>query len=266
MNRTNDVAIVYLHGFPGGPEEISLFGSAPDWSSRAFVPDRSADRLDLAAPAYFDDLTARVERYASERAVHLIGFSLGARAAMEIAARMTGRVARIDLISPAGPLDGTDHLDLMAGRIVFSLAATHPRIFGCLAGLQAWVARQRPDLLYAALFRRVDDPDLADDGVRHRVITLLQTSFSRGAGGYSREVLAYVTPWSDFPRRVEAATVIWQGTQDSWTPLPMAERLETLLPNADLRLVPEKTHYGTLRHALTQLKIEQCATAGAQTA
>ena len=256
MNRTSDGAIAYLHGFPGGPEELSLFGAAPDWSARAFAPDRAADRPDLAAPAYFDDLTARVERHASGRAVHLIGFSLGARAAMEIAARMKGRVARIDLISPAGPLDGTDHMDLMAGRMVFALAGTHPRIFGGLAAVQAWVARKRPDLLYAALFKGVDDPDLADDDVRHRVITLLQTCFSRGAGGYSREVLAYVAPWSDVPRRVEAATVIWQGTQDSWTPLPMAERLETLLPNADLRLVPEKTHYGTLRHALTQLKFE----------
>lgn len=256
MNRTTDGAIVYLHGYPGGPEELSLFGAAPDWTSRAYTPDRSADQPDLAAPAYFDDLTANVERHASGRAVYLIGFSLGARAAIEIAARTTERIARIDLISPAGPLDGTEHLDLMAGRMVFALARTHPRIFGCLAAVQAWVARKRPDLLYAALFKGADDPDLADDDVRHRIITLFQTCFSRGAEGYRREVLTYVTPWSDVPRRVEAATVIWQGTEDSWTPLPMAQRLERLLPNADLRLVPEKTHYGTLRHALTQLKFE----------
>ena len=188
--------------------------------------------------------------------MYLIGFSLGARAAIEIAARTTERIARIDLISPAGPLDGTEHLDLMLGRMVFALARTHPRIFGGLAAVQAWVARKRPDLLYAALFKGADDPDLADDDVRHRIITLFQACFSRGAEGYRREVLAYVTPWSDVPRRVKAATVIWQGTEDSWTPLPMAERLERLLPNADLRLVPEKTHYGTLRHALTQLKFE----------
>lgn len=256
MNRTTDSAIVYLHGFPGGPEELSLFGTAPDCRPQAFVPDRSADRPKLAAAAYFDDLTARVERYASGRAVHLIGFSLGARAAFEIAARTTGRIARIDLISPAGPLDGTDHLDLMAGRMVFALAGTHPRIFGGLTAVQAWIARKRPDLLYAALFKGADDPDLADDDVRHRIITLLQTCFSRGAEGYRREILAYVTPWSDVPRRVKAATLIWQGTEDSWTPLPMAERLAILLPDADLRLVPKKTHYGTLRHALTQLKFE----------
>lgn len=140
--------------------------------------------------------------------------------------------------------------------MVFALARTHPRIFGGLTAVQAWVARRRPDLLYAALFNGGADPDLADDDVRRRIITLVQTCLSRGAGGYSREVLAYVTPWSDVPRRVEAATVIWQGNEDSWTPLPMTERLATLLPDADLRIVPEKTHYGTLRHALTQLKFE----------
>lgn len=218
--------------------------------------DRSADRPDLAASAYFDDVTARVDRYASGRAVHLIGFSLGARAAIEVAARTTGQIARIDLISPAGPLDGSDHLDLMAGRMVFALAGMHPRIFGALAAVQAWVARRRPELLYASLFRGTDDPDLADDDVRHRVIALLQRGYSRGAEGYRREVLAYVTPWSDVPQRVEAATVIWQGTKDSWTPLPMAERLLTLLPNAELSLVAGKTHYGTLRHALAQLQFE----------
>lgn len=246
-------AIVYLHGFPGGPAEISLFASAPGWAPSAFLPDRAADRPELPADAYFDDLAARALVFAAGRPLHLIGFSLGARVALEIAARQPAGVAGIDLISPAGPLDGTDHLRLMAGAKVFGMAAARPGLFGLQTAMQGWIARNRPALLYRALFGAAGEAGLDDPEFAPRATALLQHCFRQGNAGYRREVLAYVAAWSDLPARVVAPVTIWQGGADGWTPPPMAENLRSLLPAARLQPVPGKGHYGTLRHALAHV-------------
>lgn len=188
--------------------------------------------------------------------MHLIGFSLGARAALEIAARLGSSVERIDLISPAGPLDDNTHIDQMAGRAVFKAASSYPRLFRGITAVQAWTARHRPALLYRALFGRTGEASIDVCDFRARSIDLLQASFADGSAGYEREVLAYVGPWSDLPRQVMASTHIWQGTTDNWAPPEMARHLQTLLPRAALQMIEGQSHYGTLRHVLDQLDIK----------
>lgn len=246
-------AVVYLHGFPGGPGELALFGAPPAWAAQALVPDRAGDRTDLPASAYFDELAARADRHAAGRDLHLVGFSLGARVALELAARLGGRVARVDLASPAGPLDGSDHIDHMAGKAVFSMAASRPRLFGVQTAIQGLIARNQPGILYRALFGAQGEAGLDAPGFPGRAKDLLRACFVQGNAGYKREVLAYVAPWSDLPARVKAPVTLWQGGADTWTPPRMAHRLQTLLPNAQLNMVPGKGHYGTLQHALAHL-------------
>lgn len=253
MRTDADSAMAYFHGFPGGPAELSLFGHAPVWASHAFIPDRSTDRQDLSVAPYFDDLANRALGYAQERPLHLVGFSLGARVAMEVAVRLGSAVSRIDLISPAGPLDGTDHLKLMAGRIVFTMARSMPRLFDLQTAAQGWVARKRPDLLYRALFGRAGEQGLDCPEFRMRMTGLLHDCFAHGSTGYKREMLAYVAAWSDVPRRVLSPVTIWQGSLDNWTPPQMAESLLAQIQGANLRGVIGTGHYGTLRSILAQL-------------
>lgn len=246
-------AKVYLHGFPGGPAELQLFGQA-SWDDHLFVPDRTRDGAGLTAEAYFDDLAQRISIHFHGHELHLIGFSMGARVALEIAARLDASVTRIDLVSPACPLDGSDHLDLMAGRMIYRMAADRPWLFRVHTAIQAWMAQHRPGVLYNALFAKSAGADalLAQNPLFKQVMQeLLRNCFADGGSGYRREIQAYVEPWTALLGRIRSPVTIWQGEFDNWTPAVMAQRLHLLLPGSELRLIPGASHYSTLSTALS---------------
>ncbi len=256
MERTTGAGIVYLHGFPGGPGELRLFGPPPDWAATAFVPDRTADRPALDDAAYIDDLARQVAERFPGRALYLIGFSLGARVALELALRLGPTVARIDLISPAGPLDGSDLMRQMAGGPVFDLAARSPRLFALHSRIQGWLARHWPGLLIRLLFATAGPGDAgpaADPGFQAVMAVLLRHCFADGGSGYRREIRAYVDLWSDLPGRITAPVTMWQGEQDRWTPPALAERLAGLLLHVRLNRLPDAGHYATLSQVLPHL-------------
>lgn len=117
---------LYLHGAPGSPSEPALFGPAPGaW----FAPDRFLQHPRLGFGRYLDALTGEIEAWASGDGLRLVGFSAGARIALEIAARLPASVTRLELISPAAPFELGDFTPRMEGRQVFTLARRAPGFF-----------------------------------------------------------------------------------------------------------------------------------------
>ena len=90
---------VYLHGQPGGPDELSLFGSV-DWPADVTIvaPDRNREAFPFPKVP-----------------VTLIGFSMGGKVALDWAQQMPDRIAHTHLIAPAGRPESEDLLDRMAG-------------------------------------------------------------------------------------------------------------------------------------------------------
>lgn len=256
MSRSSSTAVVYLHGFPGGPGELELVPGAEAWRSGIHVPDRTDDRPDLAADAYFDALAGDMSARFSGRKLHLIGFSLGARVALELAARLGEAIDHIDLISPAGPLDGSDHRSLMAGEAVFKLAASSKPLFGLHSAIQARLALAAPGFVFRTLFSTAKGGDAAlraNDHFQVGMGKVLRQCFELGGSGYRREVAAYVRPWADRVPKIAAPTTIWAGDADNWTPIVMAERLAHLLPHASLRTLAGASHYSALIAALGEI-------------
>ncbi len=242
-----DRQIVYLHGFPGGPEELQAFGA---FTLGVFAPDRRHDAVDLNFPAYVGHLARAIDAQFPHGSITLIGFSAGARIALEVEARLAARVEEIILVSAAAPLQSGAFLKHMAGRLVFGTALRSPIAFRALTWAQAQLARWAPDRLYQSIFASAlgADRDLrADVHFKQVIQTVIGRTLQSGAAGYRREVLAYVQPWADPLPRVTSPVTLWHGTADNWTPIGMADALAAALPHVRaVHRLDGLSHYSTL--------------------
>ncbi len=252
----------YFHGAPGAPAELALFGSAP---GELFAPDRFVDRPELPFGRYLDRLAGELDQRFPDGDIRLIGFSAGARVALEIAHRLGSRIGQIDLIAPAAPLQSGDFMPRMQGRAVFRLARHAPGLFPAVTWLQGRLGNVAPDRLYRMVFAHAvgEDAVLAADPAFQSAITdVMRRCLGPAARGYAREIIDFVRPWDGILASVTSPVRLWQGDLDNWTPPDMAEALRAALPGAaPVRLKSGLSHYSTLRWALNELAEEFSQTA-----
>lgn len=259
---TNQPRYVYLHGLPGSKLELSLFGSKLDEKlADVIVPSRNLPITYQNSAYYFDALAEQVDRSCGSAPIHLIGFSLGAAAAIQLAARLSERVMQIDLISAAAPLQSGAFTKAMAGGALFETAMQNPGQFAVMVRLQAFVARAAPSILFKILFAqaKAGDKVLSENPeFRSQMLANLTQSLGRDFKSYQREILYYVEDWSNLLLSVKQPVALWQGLDDDWTPPTMAEAIVAALPNgATLDLLEGRSHFSTLQHYLEQLPIQR---------
>ncbi|WP_373488290.1 alpha/beta fold hydrolase [Blastomonas sp.] len=244
--------VIYFHGLPGGAGELALFDAdvAPA-RAHVHVLDRSCGLSPNSRATYFATLAAAIQTQNPGAALRLVGFSLGASAALRTAPFLGSQVASIDLISAAAPLGLGDYLDGMAGAPVFRLARSSPLLFAALARLQSGVARIAPGKLYDALFASAQGEDRtlsADPAFKAAMLPVLQQSLGPGLGTYRREIALYVQDWVAELDRVTQPVTLYHGSADNWSPATMAQDLAHRLPRVEaLHLLDGLSHYSTLR-------------------
>ena len=235
--------LVYAHGLPGSPDELSLICDTP---TRFFAPNLRDDALDPQITAQF-----------GIQPVTLIGFSLGAFRALRFAADHPKRVAHLHLIAPAAPLELGDFLDQMAGGPIFRMARDHPKLFRLVTRLQALASRIAPEFFAAQIFARAQGEDTAlkaKAGFLRDWGHIARQCLADGAQAYRDEITAYVAPWAELLSRVQTPTSIWYGGADNFTPPVMAEALIKKLPiPPQVRRIENASHYSTLAAALAQI-------------
>lgn len=247
---------VYLHGSPGAPEECARFdGAACDAGVQLLCLDRGG--LATGGEGRFRRLAEEIVASSSAPHVHLIGFSLGAFAALQVAPHLGARVASLDLVSAAAPLELGDFLDGMAGKPVFSIARRSPWGLSVLSAFQGWLARHARKRLFEMLFATAAgaDRDLAaDPAFRAEIGGVLDASLNAGRAGYLHDVLAYVRPWAGGLAAVEAPTRVWHGLQDNWAPVAMAQALDRALPGpVRIEIADGLSHYSCLHAAMPRI-------------
>ncbi len=239
---------LYFHGLPGSAAELASFGAEIAAQAGHFhVVDRSA----APGEGYVSQLAARITATFPDGPLRIVGFSLGAAAALQVAPYLGARVERIDLVSPAAPLQLEDFLAGMAGAPVFRAALAGRMPFAALTLMQAQVARIAPKKMAAALMAKARGADralAADPRFIAGLAQSLRQSLLSQRAAYSAEIRAYVADWSAELAKVHQPVTIWQGSEDDWTPPAMAEALAAHLPSAPAVLMqPGCSHFSTLR-------------------
>ena len=96
--------LVYFHGMPGAPAELDWCGGG---AARRFAAAPDRNRPGCCAPAA---LAPAITAAVPAGPLVLVGFSLGACAALQTAPLLGARVAALHLVSPAAPLQLGDFL------------------------------------------------------------------------------------------------------------------------------------------------------------
>ena len=253
----------YLHGLPGATdaEWRIAFGERPPLHALIGI-----ERLPALTPAggYRDGVLTAFDaaiKAAGGGPVRLVGFSLGAMAAVHIAATRAHQVSSLDLIAPAAPLQLGDFLADMAGRPVFEAARAGRGRLGLLTGLQSLGLRLAPGLVAGQLLSSAPEAEralMSRPGHRAAFVEGMKHAILDHAGAYRAELRAYVGDWSPLLAQVSAPTCIWQGTNDTWAPPAMAEALAAALGGpARIEWLEGCAHYGALVKALPGVPFRQ---------
>ncbi|WP_420859597.1 alpha/beta fold hydrolase [Marivivens marinus] len=244
--------VFFCHGMPGSKADATLLRKAnPKLNIVAidllgFAP-RDADL------AFSKALNAE-EVVAEKDKIVLTGFSIGAMAAIKIAAAHPNIVSRLILISPAAPLSLGDFLPQMAGRTVFELALARPMLLRALTAFQGLIARWSPDRVVGLLFRNCGEAEkalLEDPDFKTSLTQALMESFVRCPDAYLAYINAYVSDWKDSLDLLTCPVELWHGSKDTWSPPQMSFALcNTFGEKAKLRLIEGTEHYSTMAQVI----------------
>jgi pimeloyl-ACP methyl ester carboxylesterase len=244
--------IIYCHGLPGSPDEISAFGTSTPLQHVVAL-----DRLGSCSGSYEESVLSTFDEAGVDRPVTVVGFSLGAMSAVHIAARRSHLVRKLILISPAAPLELGDFLPTMAGRPVFEAAQAGEWRLHFFTAAQALLVRLAPKLTIKTMFRACVDVELELLSLPHFADVAesgLRACLGSRQAAYRRELLAYIRPWAHVLDDVRCKTEIWSGSLDTWAPPAMSDALKERLSDlASLKVCSGLGHYSTLREALLRL-------------
>ena len=227
--------VIYFHGLPGSPDELKLL-----------------EQTDLNVPEVLAplDFGSFDRRYEPRTPATVIGFSLGAFSALKLATLRPNSVAKLILISPAGPLEMGPFLNQMAGAPVFKAAKANSVAFAFLTAAQALIAHISPRFLLNQMFANSCEADQALLNNPEAVNYLtrgLRHSLWGAAPLYRRTVSEYVQPWEAELSKVQCPCQVFHGELDDWVPIEMARALFDRLPmGSHFRKEEGMGHYSTL--------------------
>jgi pimeloyl-ACP methyl ester carboxylesterase len=242
-----------LHGTPGSRFMFALADlAARERGLRLIAPERpgyglSGYRRHASLFDHATDIIALADALGIGRFA-VIGVSGGGPYAVATAATAPGRIALLALVGPMGPIADCGRQIRMSSRhrLLFGTLARWPLAIGAFfQGLRA-LLRRAPDLAYRGLMARVPLTDrkvLARDDVRASLHAAVGEGLRGGIDGAMQDVRLFCAPWGLPLSRLDASSVLWQGSDDNIVPPEAAYWLADTLPNCRLDVIQGAGHY-----------------------
>lgn len=254
----NGRVVIYFHGAPGAPEECQIFDLVGKSHGLTFICfDRFSVDSSINGETYYKLLAEEISKKAAGKQVDVIGFSIGAFVALQTCRYMASEVRSLHLVSAAAPLEAGDFIGAIAGKQVFQLAKAFPALFVLLSYWQSLLALFFPNALFRLLFASAagDDKTLVTNHEFQSSITkVLRSCFIGRVPGYARDIKAYVQPWKSTLSDISVTTHIWHGAEDNWSPLPMADYLNSAIPGCtSIKIFSGLSHYSCLYRAAPEI-------------
>jgi len=251
--------VIFIHGFG----ESALFRHWDDhvaakWGLRMIAPhlpgiggsSRSAGRT---LTQWARDCEEFANTLGLDRFL-LAGHSAGGPHALATAARLQGRVSRLVLVSPTGPIEGRSDIAMFRSRelriMVRLCRAGLGGIVRALLAESGWATRLNAGLalkIEASMYRADRTALLEPAEQRALNETALLQGMGQAPGGTYDTLAAVVAPWGFDLSDVRQPTHVFLGEADNLVSPGMIERLVARLPDARLNRWPDLGHFGFLR-------------------
>jgi pimeloyl-ACP methyl ester carboxylesterase len=96
-----------------------------------------------------------------------------------------------------------------------------------------------------------DNAWLTDEANLSSLMATMAEAFAQGVVGYAHDITVQGRAWTFDPARITAPTIVVHGADDQLVPLSHSEHTASMIPGAELRVVPECGHLSLIDHIPT---------------
>lgn len=250
-----ELVVVDFHGGPGcrlsvsvDPDELTELGV------RWLTVDRPGLGLSWPQPGrrvvdFVDDVVSlldhlRVDEFAA------MGWSMGGPYAAACAAMLGQRVVGVGLLAPApATLDQPGAAERMGKDFAWVLARDNPWEMVNMYTALGLEARRDPPRAIELFSRGLSSSELAifrRPEVSSMFIETMVEATRQGAVGLVQDLRAELEPWGFDPHAMCAPAFLWQGDDDSFVSVDMAEQWQAVVPSLDVRILSGEGHLFSL--------------------
>lgn len=244
--------ICYFHGFPGSSIESKLGLEAASKLGISIVAiDRpgigASDNDDGRTPHTFAEDVELVLNNLGISKLSIMGVSGGTPYALAAASRMSDRVSRVAIVSGVAPFNGVDLRNMNgANKLLIQAGLKSPKLGLALVSLIGSIWRLFPAaaaLWFSLILSPEDKKTMERRDVRIVFMRNLRRALSQGLAGIRIDYKFLIEDWEQIAKSIPLKVKIWHGTADDYVPLDVARKLERIIPQTEINLIPDGGHF-----------------------
>jgi pimeloyl-ACP methyl ester carboxylesterase/DNA-binding CsgD family transcriptional regulator len=250
--------VILMHGIAGSrylrhPDDAILMQEG----IRLIIPERpgsgdSDAQPDRCVADWSWDLLALANHLQLEK-FSVLGYSAGTAYALAVAAAMPERIHSVHIVAAVPPVSSLEDMRVYSPvfRMTLFIARYTPGLLPAVIRVMIKDIRKNVYQYLEKVFADAPEQDrqiLANPRLRANIAAGWRASAQHSEQGIAQEVLLTAKDWELDLSRIPMRVRIWYGEKDPLVSPEATNKLATLLPDAEVILVPEAGHYLLYSH------------------